>query len=101
MVVQGAFPNRKGRPAINCPALKGKSPLSPVSSGFCSLFLNNVLVLILLDWIAVLGVVCELPAMEDVALTLFLCATNSIKSQLLVKSVLIIFISAVLNFFWR
>lgn len=56
IVVQGAF---------TCPASpptpKGKSPLCPVSSWFCSLFLNNVLVLILLDWIAVLGVVCELP----------------------------------------
>lgn len=58
-----------------------------------------MLVLISLDWIAVLGVVCELPAVEDVTLTLLLCATNSIKSQLLVKSLLIIFTSAVLNFF--
>lgn len=101
-MVQGAFPNRKGRPAITCPASpptpKG-SPLSPLFLLFCSLFLNNVFVLILLDWIAVLGVVCELPAVEDVALTLFLCATNSIKSQLSVKSLLSIFISAVLNIF--
>lgn len=57
-----------------------------------------MLVLILLDWIAVLGVVCELPFVEAVALILSLCATNSIKSQLSVKSLLSIFILAVLHF---